>query len=43
MAMQQYPIQKFGTKLMVASKAVNTIPDQFMSYSQNARIYDGGI
>lgn len=41
--MQTYPIKKFGTKLMVSSKAVNTIPDEYMSYARNARIYDGGI
>jgi len=41
--MIKYPIKHFGTKLMVYSKAVNTIPDHFLSYSRNARIYDGGI
>ena len=41
--MKAYPLKWFGKKLMVASKAVNTIPDMYMSYSRNARIYDGGI
>ena len=41
--MKTYPVKKFGTKLMVASKAINTIPDEYLQYSQNARIYDGGI
>lgn len=41
--MKDYPIEKFGTKLMVASKSVNNIPDFYLSLSRNARIYDGGI
>lgn len=41
--MKDYPIEKFGTKLMVASKSVNNIPDFYLSVSRNARIYDGGI
>lgn len=28
---------------MVASKAVNTIPYEYLKYAQNLRIYDGGI
>lgn len=40
---KDYPIQKFGSKLMVSSKAINTIPNFYLSYSQNARIYDGWI
>lgn len=38
-----FPIQKFGSKLMVAGKSVNNIPEHYLSYAQNARIYDGGI
>jgi hypothetical protein len=41
--MQDLAIKSFGTKLMVASKSINNIPDHFLSYSQNARIFDGGI
>lgn len=41
--MPAYPIKKFGTKMMVSTKAVNTIPDHYLSYARNARIYDGGI
>lgn len=41
--MRTYPIKWFGSKLMIASKAVNTLPDQYLSYSRNARIFDGGI
>lgn len=41
--MKDIMIEKFGQKLMVASKSVNKIPTEYMSYSQNARIYDWGI
>lgn len=41
--MKIVPVKGFGSKLMVASKAVNTIPEQYLSYARNARIYDGGI
>lgn len=41
--MRPYPIEWFGKKLMVASKAINTIPDMYMSYSRNARIFDWWI
>jgi hypothetical protein len=41
--MQDFPIKNFGTKLMVASRSVNNIPDHFLSFARNARIYDGGI
>ena len=37
------PVKGFGSKLMVASRAVNTIPSNYLSYSRNARIFDGGI
>ena len=36
-------IEKFWTKLMVASKSVNKIPTEYMKYSQNARIFDWWI
>ena len=41
--MKDFPIKWWGSKLMVASKAINTIPNQYLSYSQNLRIYDWGI
>ena len=41
--MKDYPIKGFWSKLMVASRSVNNIPDQYMAWAQNARIYDGGI
>ncbi len=41
--MKDLPIEKFGTKLMVSSKSVNKIPDEYLKYAQNARIYDWGI
>lgn len=41
--MKDIPIKKFGQKLMVASKSVNKIPEEYLTYSQNLRIYDGGI
>lgn len=41
--MKYYPIKKFGTKLMVSSKAINTIPQEYLRYSENARIYDWWI
>lgn len=41
--MKNYPIKKFWTKLMVASRAINTIPDEYLELAQNVRIYDGGI
>ena len=41
--MKNEQIKKFWTKLMVASKAVNTIPYEYLQYAQNLRIYDGGI
>lgn len=40
---QDFPIKKFGSKLMIAGKSVNNLPDEYLSYSRNARIYDGGI
>ena len=40
---QSFPIKGFGTKLMVASKSINNIPQEYLSYARNARIYDGGI
>jgi len=43
MAMKVYPVKEFWKKLMVASLSVNTIPDLYMSYSRNARIFDAGI
>jgi hypothetical protein len=39
--MNQYPIEKFGQKLMVKSKSINKIPTEYLQYSENARIYDG--
>ncbi len=41
--MKDFPIKEFGSKLMVASKSVSNIPDKYLSYARNARIYDGGI
>lgn len=41
--MKDYPIKWFGSKLMVASRSVNNIPDQYLELAQNVRIYDGGI
>lgn len=41
--MKYNPIKKFWSKLMVASKAINTIPLEYLKYAQNARIYDWGI
>lgn len=41
--MKDYPIKWFWSKLMVASRSVNNIPDAYLKRSQNARIYDGGI
>lgn len=41
--MKYYPIKKFGTKLMASSKAINTIPQEYLRYSENARIYDWWI
>ena len=43
MAIKDMPIEKFGTKLMVSSKSINKIPDEYMQLALNARIYDGGI
>lgn len=40
---QDFPIKGFGSKLMISGKSINNLPDQFLSYSRNARIYDGGI
>lgn len=37
------PIDKFWSKLMVASKSINNIPNHFLAESKNARIYDWGI
>lgn len=28
---------------MVTSRSVNNIPDQYLAWAQNTRIYDGGI
>lgn len=41
--MKDISIQKFWTKLMTSSKSVNKIPDYYLKYAQNARIYDGWI
>jgi hypothetical protein len=41
--MKDYLIKWFWSKLMVASRSINNIPDQYLQWSQNARIYDGGI
>lgn len=41
--MKYNPIQKFGSKLMVASKSINNIPKEYLKYSLNARIYDWWI
>jgi hypothetical protein len=41
--MVDMPIEWFWTKLMVASKSINNIPDKYLSYARNARIYDWGI
>lgn len=41
--MKDYPIKWFWSKLMVASRSVNNIPDQYLELAQNVRIYDGGI
>lgn len=41
--MKIQPINKFWTKLMVSSESINKIPYEYLSYSQNLRIYDGGI
>ena len=43
MAINNLPIEKFGTKLMVASKSVNKIPSEYMKLALNARIFDGWI
>lgn len=40
---KDYPIQWFWTKLMVASKSINNIPNNYLSYARNLRIYDWGI
>ena len=41
--MADNPIQKFWTKLMVASQSINKIPEEYMRLAMNARIRDGGI
>ena len=41
--MQTFPIKQFGSKLMASGLSINNIPDQYLSYSRNARIYDWGI
>jgi len=43
MAIKDLPISKFWTKLMVSSKSVNKIPDEYLKLAQNARIFDWGI
>lgn len=41
--MKDYPIKGFWSKLMVASRSINNIPDEYLDYAQNVRIYDWGI
>lgn len=41
--MKDYPIKWFWSKLMVASRSINNIPDKFLEWAQNVRIYDGWI
>lgn len=41
--MKYNPIKKFASKLMVGSKAINTIPTEYLRYAENARIYDWWI
>ena len=41
--MKDYPIKWFWSKLMVKSRSINNIPDQYLEWAQNVRIYDGGI
>ena len=43
MANKEFPISEFGTKLMISSKAVNNIPNKYLSLSMNARVQDGSI
>jgi len=38
--MKDIPIKKFGSKLMVSSKSINKIPEEYLKLSENARIYD---
>jgi hypothetical protein len=38
--MKNQPIEKFGTKLFVASQSINKIPAEYLRYSENARIRD---
>lgn len=41
--MWEYEIANFWTKLMTATKTINKIPDYYLTYAQNARIYDKWI
>lgn len=41
--MKDLPIKKFGSKLMVSSKSINKIPEEYLQLAQNARIYDWWI
>ena len=41
--MQYFPVKWFWRRLMVAAKSINNIPDEYLSYARNARIYDWGI
>ena len=38
-----YEIEWFGMKLISASKSINKIPEEYLSYSQNARVHDWWI
>lgn len=38
-----YEVENFWTKLMAFSRSINKIPDYYLSYSENARIYDWWI
>jgi len=42
-AIKQIPIEKFWSKLMIAGKSINNVPNFYLSESKNARIYDWGI
>ena len=41
--MKDIDIKWFGSKLMVASKSINKIPENYLKLALNARIYDAGI
>jgi len=43
MAIKDLPIKAFWTKMMVSSRSINKIPDEYLKLAQNCRIFDGWL